>query len=96
MAVKGQGLVWEGDLPGEARVPSRAELNLALERLGTAGPAQPAASPAAAPDAPSDAQPRLHPMAPVLGGCESLAQPLYERLQCVEKEARCAQTLCHF
>lgn len=50
VGIEGEGTLWEGKLPGEFRVPSRAELNEAVRQLGGQPPTSaPTSSPAPAP-----------------------------------------------
>ena len=89
VAVEGQGLLWEGELPGEVRIPSPAELKRAVEQLGTEQ-SQAAAAQDAASLAVVAAGERLHPMAPAIGGCGALAEPLHRHFRRAQQDARWA------
>ncbi|BDA44359.1 probable inactive ubiquitin carboxyl-terminal hydrolase 54 at C-terminar half [Coccomyxa sp. Obi] len=80
VAVEGEGLLWEGDLPGEFRAPSLPELNQAIQQSIHARDAEVADSSGAAASL-QLAAPRLHPMAPAIAGRSDLAAPLHDRLQ---------------
>lgn len=80
VAVEGQGLLWEGELPGEFRALSQAELNQAIQQSSSVRTGEVAESSGAA-ASPQLAGPRLHPMAPAIAGRSDMAASLHKCLQ---------------
>ena len=85
--MEGQGLLWEGNLPGELRAPSKDELIQALQQSSSSREAEMAESSGAAASMQLPAA-QLHPMAPAIAGRSDLAAPLHEWLQRPAERAR--------